>query len=325
MLIPYKVDVPMYRRPVLNWILVGVISLVFCVQFSYHVRSRGIRAVPTEREVHQRIFEKLIHMPQEQRDHITEEQLQTLAEETIAELIRGRSTEPQFLRDMVLDGWTASGLLGHMFLHGSWWHLIGNMIFLWVFGNAICAKIGNVAYPLVFMALGLSAAVAHILFSGGPALGASGAINGIVGMFLVLYPLNNVSLMYWFGWLWYGSSSVSSYWIILLWCVFDVLGIALGAGGVAYYAHIGGFVAGFTLAFLLIVFKALKTGAGQKTLPEIWGMAGSVRRTTRPSEAAGQFIHFRCTCGRTVRAPREYAGRRARCPTCGATLTVPGG
>ena len=64
---------------------------------------------------------------------------------------------------------------------------------LWVFGNAICAKVGNIAYTIVYVALGLCSGVIHLLLDGDPAVGASGAINGVVAMFLVFYPLNTIS------------------------------------------------------------------------------------------------------------------------------------
>src|SRR5512135_1165383 len=80
----------------------------------------------------------------------------------------------------VLRDWDISQMFGSTFLHANFFHLFGNMIFLWVFGNAVAATVGNVAYPFLYLFLGLFASVAHMLFSGQPALGASGAINGIV-------------------------------------------------------------------------------------------------------------------------------------------------
>jgi membrane associated rhomboid family serine protease len=157
----------------------------------------------------------------------------------------------------LLIGWRVPGLFTHIFLHAGIIHLIGNMLFLWVFGNAVCAKTGNLAYPFVYLALGLAAAGVHVLSGGGPAIGASGAINGVVGMFLVFFPQNDISC----AWVVFpirggtGTFSVSSYVMIVLWLIFDIWGAVRGGGGVAYWAHIGGFAAGFGLAALL-----LKTG-----------------------------------------------------------------
>lgn len=119
------------------------------------------------------------------------------------------------LFSMVLMEEQPWGLLGHMWLHGGLFHLLGNLLFLWVFGNAIAAKLGNVFYPFVYVALGVAAGLAHLFLDGYPAIGASGAINGVVGMFLVFYPRNDCSCLFIFWWR-VRTFSVSSYWMILL-------------------------------------------------------------------------------------------------------------
>lgn len=195
MLIPYQVDVPMSRWPVMNFALIGVISL-----FSLMVMFGGNGA-------------------------------------SVGELI--------------LDGWSPTGMFGHMLLHAGLIHLLGNMLFLWVFGNAVCAKITNVAYLPLFIFFGLVAASSHLVLDGAPAIGASGAINGVVGMYLILYPLNNVSCIWMFGF--HGNTvSFSGMWLILLWLIFDLWGASTGGGGVAYWAHLGGFVAGAGIAVALL-------------------------------------------------------------------------
>ncbi len=161
-----------------------------------------------------------------------------------------------------------TGLLGHTLLHVGLFHLIGNMIFLWVFGNAICAKVGNLWFPLVYVGLSLAAGVTHILLDGDPAIGASGAINGIVGMFLVLYPLNDISCFY-FVVLYWGTFTLSSFWMILFWLVFDIWGAAAGMGGVAYWAHLGGIGAGVALALALLSLGWLKTESYERSLIDV--------------------------------------------------------
>jgi membrane associated rhomboid family serine protease len=86
---------------------------------------------------------------------------------------------------LVLRNWSLAGLFGHMWLHAGLFHLIGNLIFLWAFGNAVCAKVGNLVFVLLFVALGVWAGAVHLLVDGRPAIGASGAMNGVVGMYLV--------------------------------------------------------------------------------------------------------------------------------------------
>lgn len=154
-------------------------------------------------------------------------------------------------------------LVGHMFLHAGILHLAGNMLFLWVFGNAICANVGNVVYPLLYLGAGLCAALVHLLLDGSPAIGASGAINGITGLVLAMYPLNHVHL------LWIVPAGISRghhqfrvpVWVMVgAWLVMDVLWMVAGAGGVAYWAHLGGFVAGVVLGLI-----CLRTGWIQMT------------------------------------------------------------
>ena len=166
---------------------------------------------------------------------------------------------------MILDGWDLPGMFGHIVLHADWMHLLGNMIFLWVFGNAVCAKIGNICYPALYVGLGLCAAAAHNYFDGGLALGASGAVNGVVGLYLVLYPLNSVSCIY-FVFRRPGTFSIPDFWIILLWLAFDILGVAMGDQGVGYWAHLGGFGAGFVIGILLLSLGLIEMEPTERSL-----------------------------------------------------------
>jgi membrane associated rhomboid family serine protease len=173
--------------------------------------------------------------------------------------------EEQDALSMVLRDWDLGQMLGCLFLHGGLFHLVGNMIFLWVFGNAVCATVGNGVFPVLYFFLGIAASASHLIFSGQPAIGASGAINGIVGMALVLYPANQLHCWYGFsfplmGIFWKsGKFSVRAYWMILAWSFFDILGIVLGSGGVGYWAHVGGFVNGMVIAYGLLIFKVVET------------------------------------------------------------------
>ena len=171
---------------------------------------------------------------------------------------------------LVLVGWRPLGLLGHMFIHLDPLHLAGNLVFLWVFGNAVCAKVGNGIYLLAYVGLGLIAAVAHNLLDGRPAVGASGAINGVVGLFLILYPLNDISCFY-FVFIRGGVFSLSSIWMILLWLAFDIWGAAAGGGNVAYMAHVGGFAGGAALGVLLLKSGWIEMDRSEKSLLQVLG------------------------------------------------------
>jgi membrane associated rhomboid family serine protease len=152
---------------------------------------------------------------------------------------------------MVLDGWSITGLFGHGLLHAGFFHLAGNMIFLWVFGNAVCANTSNRWFPLYYVGFALAAALTHIVCDGELAVGASGAINGVVGMAVAMYPLNRVSV-WWFAFLRFGTFQVPLWGLALFWLFFDLLGAARGGGDVAYWAHVGGFFAGLATGWLAL-------------------------------------------------------------------------
>jgi rhomboid family protein len=151
-------------------------------------------------------------------------------------------------------------ILTSMFLHGGWLHIIGNMWFLWIFGDNIEDYIGHFPYLLFYLVSGFVAAVSQILLNVGsqvPIIGASGAIAGVMGAYFVLYPrarvLTLVPLIIFFTFWWLPA------WIFLgVWFVFQFLsGTATSiadtshSGGVAFWAHVGGFVTGIVLIKLM--------------------------------------------------------------------------
>lgn len=153
--------------------------------------------------------------------------------------------------NLVLDGWSPVGMIGSVFLHGDIFHLVGNMIFLYVFGNIICSRLGNLRYILVVIALALIESSVHNIFAGGKAIGASGVINGVIGVGLVLFPINNVSC---FWWVLYrvGTLELECRHLVVIWLFFDILGVVLGGQGVAYWAHLGGLAGGIGVGLLLL-------------------------------------------------------------------------
>jgi len=172
-------------------------------------------------------------------------------------------------------GW--AGYAGHVLVHADVFHLLGNMLFLWVFGNAVCAKVGNLFYPLIYLGLGLVSGIISHLVHPQPAVGASGAINGIVGMFVVWYLLNDISCWYAYWFFTNGDTgvfSISSYWMILLWLVFDVWGVFQGDGIIDYVAHVAGFAAGFTLAVGLLLTGLVEMERGERSLLQVLSGSG---------------------------------------------------
>ncbi len=165
----------------------------------------------------------------------------------------GRGLESREFLQLVLDGFTFPGLIGHVLLHADLLHLIGNMIFLWVFGNAICTNTNNWIYLATFLFCTLVSATVHVLVDGSMAIGASGAINGIVGVTLAMYPLNRVYL-FWLFLVKGGTISCKAWVIILCWFLFDIWGAFTGGGMIAYWAHIGGFLGGLSLGLAALHF-----------------------------------------------------------------------
>mgnify|MGYP001044476733 FL=1 len=142
-----------------------------------------------------------------------------------------------------------------MFLHGGWMHLIGNMWYLWIFGDNIEAAMGRVRYILFYLISGVAAAMAHILTDVGsviPTIGASGAISGVLGAYLILYPRAQVLVLIplgFFSRVMYVPAAL----VLGLWFLFQLFSGSVSqaaGGGVAWWAHVGGFVAGMLLVGL---------------------------------------------------------------------------
>lgn len=142
----------------------------------------------------------------------------------------------------------AATLLTSMFLHGSWGHLIGNLWFLWVFGNNIEDSMGHLRFLGFYLLTGLAAAGAQIALdpsSGVPMVGASGAISGVMGAYLVLYPRVRIDTWVGFFIIDVPAWGMLGYWMLLQ--LTGVLGPSGPGGGVAFGAHVGGFIAGVAL------------------------------------------------------------------------------
>jgi membrane associated rhomboid family serine protease len=141
-----------------------------------------------------------------------------------------------------------------MFMHGGWLHLLGNMLYLWIFGDNVEDRMGHAKFLLFYLICGIAATLAQVAVSSTstiPNLGASGAIAGVLGSYLVLFPHGRVRVMMMRGIVHVPAFIVLGFWILLQF----INGAGSFAqttetGGVAYMAHIGGFVAGLALTFL---------------------------------------------------------------------------
>lgn len=147
-------------------------------------------------------------------------------------------------------------LFTSMFLHGGWMHLIGNMLFLWVFGDNIEHVLGKFRFILFYLLCGLGAAGLQILLnpeSQIPMVGASGAISGVLGAYIVLYPRVRVLTLIFFGLI--TLVRIPAVWLLGVWIGYQILFAIIEAGntggGTAWFAHVGGFFVGVGLIFLL--------------------------------------------------------------------------
>jgi membrane associated rhomboid family serine protease len=144
-------------------------------------------------------------------------------------------------------------LVTSMFLHGGWMHLIGNMLYLWIFGNNVEDVMGHVRFVYFYVLCGILAALSHALIDPSstiPMVGASGAISGILGAYLLLFPRAQVLVLIPLG-IFTRIMYVPAGFVLGMWFVLQLLsgGLSLGrqGGGVAFFAHVGGFVAGLAL------------------------------------------------------------------------------
>lgn len=144
-------------------------------------------------------------------------------------------------------------LVTSIFVHGGLFHLGGNMLFLWIFGDNIEDSMGHMRFILFYLLTGLIASSAHVLASPGstmPMIGASGAIAGVLGAYFVLFPRANVKTLI-FLFVFVSVIRVPAVFFLGIWFLFQILSSGSGAG-IAWYAHIGGFLAGAVLIKLFV-------------------------------------------------------------------------
>ena len=142
-----------------------------------------------------------------------------------------------------------------MFLHAGKLHLASNMLFLYVFGNGVEDRFGKLGYLMYYLAAGVVAGLGHCLVDSSPVLGASGAIAGVTGMFLALFPMSYVTIFYWFFYI--GRFEVTSMLFILFYMVWDFGLMLMGVGNTAYVAHLSGYAFGFGVGMALLLVRIL--------------------------------------------------------------------
>lgn len=273
MFLPYNVDVPMRRVPFTNWALMAFTVIVSLAMFGrQEPKSLGdILAEDPE------IEGMLEHLEEPGLSKAEKDKLVKEIQKRVGAKVDG---PPWSLQPLRFSFWN---LFSYLFVHADFWHLAGNMLFLFVFGNAVNAKLGHGLFLVSYLLLGALAGLGWLLLgNGAPLVGASGAIMGIVGIFLILFPHNDVSVFYWIGFAITGTTSFSSGWLILFYMVGDLVGCLFGGGGaVAYICHLTGAAGGIALAVGLVVSGVVRSSSYEKNLLQILGVQGATPKKKR--------------------------------------------
>lgn len=274
-----QVDVPMERLPVSNWLLIAVTVLASVRLFlaDGHAGSRGRPDID---------FDPLV-IRQLENSRLTNDQRQEILKrairigEPVPSLKYALNTDPGDFRP-----WQ---LVTYLFVHADVWHLFGNMLFLFCFGNAVNAKLGHLPFLGLYLLCGVFAGVGWLAFgSEGPLVGASGAISGITGVFLVLYPLNRIAIWDMF-WMWITGDALHfpSWVFIVFYMAMDFIGTLTAWGGsVAYVCHLAGETLGIAIAFALVRAGQIRSGRGERNLLELWGIVEDKGRRRRRARFA---------------------------------------
>ena len=260
MVLPVHDVNPTRRTPVVTYLLIAVNVVVFVLSpVAHHVLGDSPAAAQCRQVL---FFDKYAAEPKELLSNRPTEQHRTVL--TDGQYRYACPPPPPFHKSPFLSVLTA------MFLHGGWLHLLGNMLFLYVFGNNVEDRLGRLRYLLFYLVCGYAATYGFSLFQAGstePLVGASGAIAGVLGAYIVLFPRAKVwSLLTFFfflpvrlpAWIVLGS------WFVLQYLYFRGAGLAAGSG-VAYGAHVVGFVVGAALVW------RLRNSARRRSLQPRWG------------------------------------------------------
>ena len=219
-MLPIRDDQPRYSTPFVTWFLIGLNLLIFLFEFTLDPQS----------------LNSLIHQFGVVPYHL-------------GVFLGGSHRYP--LAAIVVPLFTS------LFLHGSWMHVIGNMWFLFIFGDNVEDYLGHFKYLVFYLLTGVIAMGTHVamnLHSTAPAVGASGAIAGVLGAYFVLYPRARVLTWFFIFVLWVPAWIILGYWFVLNFLSGTATALAVqrgNMGGVAFWAHVGGFVSG---ALLVKVF-----------------------------------------------------------------------
>jgi membrane associated rhomboid family serine protease len=260
MVIPIRDDNPTTKKPVLTIAIIAICIYIFAA-VQPHEQSEEVEflyehaAIPCE----------VVHAEPISND---------LAQECAGEDVVGGTSPVPGSAEPFPDKNVFLAVVVSIFLHGSWWHLLGNMLFLWVFGNNIEDRLGPVGYAFFYLVAGVAAALAHIATQANstvPVVGASGAIAGVMGAYLVLYPrariLTIIPLFIFLQFIYLPAFVVLIGWFILQFLTKPDTGVAVAA-------HIGGFMFGAAVGLFLRGTAQPAPPPGPPPLPPDWGFGG---------------------------------------------------
>jgi membrane associated rhomboid family serine protease len=272
-MIPLRDDIPSRRTPAVLFSLIVACTLVFLYQvllpeerreqltYRFGLLPARISHVLRDRTIFVVVQESVLRTPYgpvriEQPAVLSHSELQQLKTRiAYGEVPPGVDFRAFSLRNGALP--LLVMLATTMFLHGGWMHLLGNMWYLWIFGDNVEDRLGHGRFFLLYLLAGLGGSLLHLIFNWGtavPAIGASGAIAGVLGAYLRLYPHARILTFFpplgIFG-LWQVPAIVwLGFWFLLQFFT-GTQSLASGGGGVAWWAHVGGFVAGLVLVDVL--------------------------------------------------------------------------
>jgi membrane associated rhomboid family serine protease len=244
MLLPYTVDVPMQRRPVVNWLLIALTLIGTAYQLAY-----GIAA------------------PQ---DDVLQGKAIPASLQLIWRLVAAAPAGPLAVHR---NHFSFLQLFTYPFAEPGVGSLLLNMMFLFCFGNAVNARLGHVLYAAMYMLIAVFAALLWLLASKSTTLlGSVGAVMGVTGAFVVLYPRNDVRIFY-LGRVGLGTFLVASYWVVLISMVLDLVAVMIGMdGGLPYACALGGELVGFAVALALLATGRVAPVRHEENLLQVLGL-----------------------------------------------------
>jgi len=255
MIFPIGTDNRLSRPPLMNYILIGLNVLIFI--YTYQPRM-----VPTNGGFYQEVLR---------------EQAQPY------KLYPHQQHFPTVQRPEVYQ------FVTYAFLHASWMHIIGNMLFLYIFGNNVNDRLGHIGYLFLYLGGAVFSGLGHSLFYNNPVLGASGAVAAITGAYMVLFPMTSVHVFYWFFFV--GVTHIPALYFILLKLILwdNMLPVVVKIpDSIAYGAHLAGYVFGITIPLVMLALKWLPHSHF-----DMWAMIARWRRRREYRQAVrGGFQPF---------------------------------